>query len=141
MQNKLKKVWWEPLMYRIFTKNKTTKYKIMKNLNPTTEDFTIANYNFCKNNGVFNDRLRILIPLSQEAKAMELLSKFPKYCKVELSMTRTNNDSDSPKCFRLSAQYYNPKNYVIGVRKPNNASEKRRLKILEILEDNNIKSF
>ena len=24
MQNKLKNVWWEPLMYRIFTKNKTT---------------------------------------------------------------------------------------------------------------------
>jgi len=113
----------------------------MKNLNPITEEFTIANYNFCKWNGIFNDRLRVLIPLSQENKALELLSKFPKYCKVKLSNTTTNNDANSNVCFLLSAQYYNTKNYVIGVRKPNTAAEKRRLKILEILKDNNIKSF
>lgn len=113
----------------------------MTNLNPKTEEFTIANYNFCEWNGIFDDRLRVLIPLSQEGNALELLSKFPKYCKVELSKTSTNNDTDSPICFRLSAEYYNPKNYVMGVRKPNKAAEKRRLKILEILTDNNIKSF
>lgn len=113
----------------------------MTTLNPTTEEFTIANYNFHPQNGIFNDSLRVLIPLSQENKAIELLSKFPKYCKVELSMTRTNNNSDSPVCFCLSTQYYNPRNYVMGVRKPNKAAEKRRLKILEILKDNNIKSF
>jgi len=113
----------------------------MKNLNPTTENFEIANYNFCKHNGIFDDRLRILIPLSQEDKALELLSKFPKYCKVELSQTRTNNDDNSPVCFILSAQYYNPKNYVIGIRKPNSAAIKRSVKISEVLKDNNIKSF
>ena len=113
----------------------------MKNLNPITEEFTIANYNFCKWNGIFNDRLRVLIPLSQEKEAIKLLAKFPKYCKVELSTTRTNNDFNSPECFILSTQYFNPKNFYVGVRKPNTAAEKRRLKILEILKDNNIKSF
>jgi hypothetical protein len=113
----------------------------MTNLNPTTEEFTVANYNFCKHNGVFNDRLRILVPLSQEDKALELLSKFPKYCEVRLEKSRTNSDCVSPICFRLSTWYYNPKNTFIGVRKPNKAAEKRMLKVLEILKENNIKSF
>ncbi len=113
----------------------------MTNLNPISENFEIANYNFCKHNGIFNDRLRILVPFSKESEAIELLSKFPKYCKVELSQSRTNNDGNSPKCFKLTAQYYNPKNYVMGVRKPNKVAEKRRLKLIEILKENNIKSF
>lgn len=113
----------------------------MTNLNPTTEEFIIANYNFCKHNGVFDDRLRVLIPLSQEKEAIKLLAKFPKYCKVELSNTTTNNDFNSPECFILSTQYFNPKNFYVGIRKPNKSAEKRRLKILEILEDNDIKSF
>jgi len=118
----------------------------MTNLNPTTENFEIANYNFCKHNGIFNDSLRVLIPLSQEDKALELLSKFPKYCKVELFQTRTNNDGDSPVCFILSAQYYNPKNFIdkkaeIESGAINAAAIKRSAKISEILKENNIKSF
>ena len=118
----------------------------MKNLNPTTENFEIANYNFCKHNGIFQDNLRVLIPISMEHKAIELLNKFPKYCKVEMFQTTTNNDGKSPICLVLSAQYYNPKNFIDGKAEIesgviNASAIKRSLKISEILKENNIKSF
>jgi len=118
----------------------------MTNLNPTTDNFKIANYNFCKNNGVFQDRLRILIPISMEHKAIELLNKFPKYCKVEMFQTSTNNDDRSPSCYCLSAQYYNPKNFIdlkdeVDNGVINSSAIKRSMKISEVLKENNIKSF
>ena len=118
----------------------------MTNLNPTTEKFKIANYNFCKWNGIFEDRLRVLIPISQKDIALELLSKFPKYCKVELSETTVNNDQRSAKCFALRAEYYNVKNFTskndeIKNSVINKAAIKRSLKISQVLEENNIKSF
>jgi len=113
----------------------------MKNLNPTTAEFPIANYNWCKYIGIYNDSLRVLIPLSKESEAKKLLSKFPKYCKVELGQTRTSNDQNGHLCFMLTAQYYNRKCYMSETKKPNKAAEKRRVKIMEILEENNIKSF
>ena len=118
----------------------------MKNLNPTTDNFEIANYNFCKYNGIFNDRLRILVPLSQEDKAFELFSQFPKYCKVKLSQTTTNNDGDSSVCFIISAQYYNTKNFIDKKDETekgiiNASAIKRSIKISEVLKENNIKSF
>tara|TARA_R110000787_G_scaffold10354_1_gene35209 strand:+ start:295 stop:657 length:363 start_codon:yes stop_codon:yes gene_type:complete len=118
----------------------------MTNLNPTTENFKIANYNFCKWSGIFQDRLRVLIPITKKDIALELFSKFPKYCKVKLSETTVNNDDKSSKCFALFAEYYNVKNFIdknneIKNGVINKSAIKRSLKILQILKENNIKSF
>ena len=109
----------------------------MKDLNPQKQNFKVANYNFCQHRGIL-DKMRVLFPHDKKEEALLFVKKFPKYCKIVIHQTTTNNYEGFP-CWGVFGYWEKNTNKVTG--EINEAAIKREKKIKQILNENGIKSF